>query len=294
MPWNDSNNTAFNQSLVASGLPARNNWRVRWQSHHSGLTWHSYNCRHTPGWKPPESRQRSRRPVSDSSANLPSARANTVKPTSHLVKRDTTGPNQSSGPSGHWSPPRAASACPCGLTATPQPPHPRALPHGQFGKPVCWRNSGAGNNGTSSTGGPNRKCNCSTQTLEVMIIGSQVRCHTGRLSGFEPASPKRRAVFTQIRTGKVRLAAFLCKCQVPGFPMPACSCGAQWETAKHVILDCPRLQRVRRSLYTAAATTDYQVMISRPRPAAALTSWILRHGVLPQFSWAQEQLETGY
>ena len=62
----------------------------------------------------------------------------------------------------------------------------------------------------------------------------------------------------------------------------------------HEGLECPRLQRARRSLYTATATTDYQVMISRPRPAAALTSWILRHGVLSQFSWAQEQLDTGY
>ena len=30
-----------------------------------------------------------------------------------------------------------------------------------------------------------------------------------------------------------------------------------------------------------------------PRPAAALTAWILRQGILPQFSWAQEQLEAG-
>ena len=59
---------------------------------------------------------------------------------------------------------------------------------------------------------------------------------------------------------------------VPGFPTPACCCGAQWETAKHVVLECPRLQRVHRSLYTATATT----------------LWFLRHGVLPQFSWAQE------
>ena len=97
-----------------------------------------------------------------------------------------------------------------------------------------------------------------------------------------------------MRTGKIGLAAFLCKRRIPGFPTPACCCGAQWETAKHVVLECPRQQRVRRSLYTATATTDYQVMISRPRPAAALTSWILRHGVLSQFSWAQEQLDTGY
>ena len=56
------------------------------------------------------------------------------------------------------------------------------------------------------------------------------------------------SILTQIRTGKVGLAAFLCKCQVPGFPTPACSCGAQWETAKHVILDCPQLQQVHCSL----------------------------------------------
>ena len=49
--------------------------------------------------------------MSDSSTNLPSAQTDTVDSTSHLVKCGTTGPNQSSGPSGHWSPPRAASAC---------------------------------------------------------------------------------------------------------------------------------------------------------------------------------------
>ena len=59
-------------------------------------------------------------------------------------------------------------------------------------------------------------------------------------------------------------------------------------------MDCPQLQRARCSLFAATSTTDYQVMISRPRPAAALTAWILRHGVLPQFSCAQEQLTAGY
>ena len=107
-------------------------------------------------------------------------------------------------------------------------------------------------------------------------------------------SKAQSSILTQVRTGKIGLAAFLCKRQVPNYPTPACSCGAQWETAKHVVIDCPRLQRARRSLYAAASTTDFQAMISRPRPAAALTAWILRHGVLSQFSWAQEQLDTGY
>ena len=128
------------------------------------------------------------------SSTVASARANTVEPISHLAKHGTAGPNQFSGPSGHWSPPRAASACPRGPTATPQPPHPWALPHRRFGKPACCQNNGAGNDGMSSTGGPNRKCNCLAQTLEVVIIGSRIRCHTGQLSSSELASPKRRAV----------------------------------------------------------------------------------------------------
>ena len=63
--------------------PAGNNSKVRWQSYHFGLTWYGYNYRHTSGWKPLESRQRFRRPVSGSSANLPSAWADIIKPISH-------------------------------------------------------------------------------------------------------------------------------------------------------------------------------------------------------------------
>ena len=43
----------------------------------------------------------------------------------------------------------------------------------------------------------------------------------------------------QVRTGKIGLAAFLCKHQVPDFPTPACSYGVPWETAKHVVMDYP-------------------------------------------------------
>ena len=95
----------------------------------------------------------------------------------------------------------------------------------------------------------------------------------------------------QFCTGKIALAAFLYKRLVSGFPTPACSCGSSWETAKHVLFNCPGLLRGWRGLYLAVATTDYQVLTLRPRPAAALTARIIRHGGLPQFSWAQEQLE---
>ena len=116
---------------------------------------------------------------------------------------------------------------------------------------------------------------------------ASLRLHAG-------LSKAQSSILTQVHTAKIRLAAFLCKRWVPGFPTLACSCGAQWETAKHVVVTCPRLRWARCSLYAAASTTDYQVMTTRPRPTAALTVWILRHGVLLQFSWAQEQLEAGY
>ena len=120
-----------------------------------------------------------------------------------------------------------------------------------------------------------------------MLYLPSLRLHAGLLKA-------QSSILTQVRTGKIGLAAFLCKRWVPGFPTPACSCGAQWETAKHVVVACPHLLQACHSLYAVAATTDYQVMTSRPRPTVALTAWILRHGVLPQFSWAQEQLDAGY
>ena len=45
-------------------------------------------------------------------------------------------------------------------------------------------------------------------------------------------------------------------------------------------MDCPRLQHTRCSLFTAASTTDYRVMILRLWPTTTLTVWILHHGVL--------------
>ena len=149
----------------------------------------------------------------------------------------------------------------------------------------CWHQLHGGPPPTTQTldpdpgGGDNWK-------LSKMPYQSALRLHAS-------LSKAQSSILTQVRTGKIGLVAFLCKRRVPGFPTPACSCGAPWETAKHVVLDCPHLLRARRSLYLAAATTDYQALTSRPRPTTALTAWILRQGILPQFSWAQEQLEAG-
>ena len=97
-------------------------------------------------------------------------------------------------------------------------------------------------------------------------------------------SKAQSSILTQMRTGKIGLAAFLCKRRVPDYPTPACSCGAPWETAKHVVMEYSHLHQARRSLFVETSTTDYQVMLSRPWPATTLTAWIICHGILPQFS----------
>src|SRR6266480_6985275 len=47
------------------------------------------------------------------------------------------------------------------------------------------------------------------------------------------------AVITQIRTGRIGLAAFLNMVRVPGVESPACQCGWARETAAHVIAHLP-------------------------------------------------------
>ena len=110
-----------------------------------------------------------------------------------------------------------------------------------------------------------------------------LRLHTGL--------PKAHtSVLTQIRTGKIGLAAFLHRCQVPGFESPACPCGWQSETAKDVILQCRQFTNKRQVLQQLTSTTNFQQLTSNHRAAAVLAPWFLRLGLLPQFSWAQDQL----
>ena len=98
------------------------------------------------------------------------------------------------------------------------------------------------------------------------------------------------SLLTQIRTGKIGLASFLHTCWVPSFESLACPYGWYQETARHIVLDCPRFHSEQRQLRQAVATTDFQQLTSNPQATAALTAWFLRLDLLPQFAWAWEQL----
>ena len=88
------------------------------------------------------------------------------------------------------------------------------------------------------------------------------------------------SLLTQLRTGKIGLAGFLHTCRVPGFESLACPCGWQQETAKHVVLDCPRFHREQRQLRQAVPTTDFQQLTSNLGTAATVTTWFLQLDLL--------------
>ena len=71
------------------------------------------------------------------------------------------------------------------------------------------------------------------------------------------------SVLTQIRTGRIGLAAFLNKARVPNFPSPICQCGQAEETALYIIAYCPRFAEQRQGL--AVGRPDIKKLEARLR-----------------------------
>jgi hypothetical protein len=98
------------------------------------------------------------------------------------------------------------------------------------------------------------------------------------------------AVLTQIRTGRIDLAAFLNKVRVPDYPSPACRCGQAQETAAHIIAHCQLYAEARRNLRGPDMRTDVRSLVSTSEGARRLTKWIISLRILPQFNLAAELL----
>ena len=97
------------------------------------------------------------------------------------------------------------------------------------------------------------------------------------------------ALTTQIRTGKIGLADFLYKQRVPSVTSPACSCGRHRQTPEHVIMFC-RLIDNREQMFRAAGTSDYQQLTESSKTLKILTAWLMKRGLLNQFSLASTLL----
>ncbi len=98
------------------------------------------------------------------------------------------------------------------------------------------------------------------------------------------------AVLTQVRTGRIGLAAFLNKVQVPAYPSPLCRCGQAQETAVHVIAHCQLYAEARRSLWDPGGRVDVKTLVGSAEGAQRLARWIIGLRILPQFNLAGELL----
>ena len=95
----------------------------------------------------------------------------------------------------------------------------------------------------------------------------------------------------QLRTEKVGFAAFLYERKVPGVLSPACECGWRRQDPKHIIVFCPNHAATRNRLYEEAGTRHYKEMLATKRGLRAVAGWVMREGLLHQFSLAKEHAE---
>jgi hypothetical protein len=96
-----------------------------------------------------------------------------------------------------------------------------------------------------------------------------------------------RAIATalfQLRSGMIGLNSTLSNLNVPNVT-PDCPCGAPKQNIRHVILDCPNLSR--EALIAEVGTDDIHVLLRSP----ATARWLIRTGILEQFSAVHELIE---
>jgi hypothetical protein len=99
------------------------------------------------------------------------------------------------------------------------------------------------------------------------------------------------AVITQIRTGRIGLAAFLNQARVPGVESPACQCGWARETAAHIIAHCPRFAGARHQIADPhTGQVNIKSLTSSLEGVRRLAKWFIQLQILPQFNLAEELL----
>ena len=97
------------------------------------------------------------------------------------------------------------------------------------------------------------------------------------------------ALTIQIRSEKIGLADFLFRRHVPDVLTPNCPCGWPKQTAKHVIMFC-KLNSNRQSMLRSIDTNNYRLITDSSRAMKLLTAWLMKTGLLTQFSMTAQHL----
>ena len=98
-----------------------------------------------------------------------------------------------------------------------------------------------------------------------------------------------RSLAVQIRTEKKVFAHFLHRERVPSVLSPACECGWNSQSTKHIIRHCS-LRSTRQRMLEEAGTTDYRKLVTTSKGMKLVTKWLMKLGLLSQFSLSTEEL----
>jgi hypothetical protein len=95
----------------------------------------------------------------------------------------------------------------------------------------------------------------------------------------------------QLRTGTNGLDAFLFQARVPSVSSPLCSCGRGRQTAKHVLIFCPKYAGVRHQLRDEQGhLPDFSKLLGTADGLRKTTKWVMQRGILGQFRGARDAL----
>jgi hypothetical protein len=95
----------------------------------------------------------------------------------------------------------------------------------------------------------------------------------------------------QLRTGVKGLDAFLFQARVPSVPSPLGSCGGGRQTAKQVLILCPRHSGARHELRDEQGhLPNFSKLLGTAEGLRKTTKWVMQRGILGQFRGARDLL----
>ncbi len=95
----------------------------------------------------------------------------------------------------------------------------------------------------------------------------------------------------QLRTGPNGLDAFLFQARVPSVLSPLCSCCRGQQTARHILIFCPKHAGARHELRDEQGhLPDFSKLLGTAEGLRKTTRWVMQRGILGQFRGARDAL----
>ena len=108
------------------------------------------------------------------------------------------------------------------------------------------------------------------------------------------------SLITQIRTEKIGLKSFLYNRRVPGVEEESCECGANKQTARHILHECRLFNRQRRECWakerrkTLDGVISHADMLNNPRYISMAADFIRSTGLIRQFQALDKDQQQGF